>query len=101
MLLVLQFTLHAFEKWEFYLVGPIKPLTNRLETRCIIIVIDHLTRWDEAEPVRDCDTKTIGIFFFQNVVTRFGCMRILMSYQGNIFLNRMVSTLTEEFQIHH
>jgi hypothetical protein len=95
--LVLQVTLHTFEKWEFYLVGLIKPPTNRSGSRYIIIAIDHLTRWDEAEPVRDCETKTIGNFFFQNVVTRFGCMRILMSYQGNIFLNRMIFTLTEEF----
>ena len=41
------------------------------------------------------------IFFFENVVTRFGFPRVLMSDQGAQFMNRTIASLKEQFQIHH
>jgi hypothetical protein len=63
--LVLQVTLHTFEKWEFYLVGPIKPPTNRSETRYIITVIDHLTDGMKQNLSEIATQKLLGFFFFR------------------------------------
>ena len=41
------------------------------------------------------------MFLFDNIVTRFGFPRILMSDQGSHFINHTISALIEELQIQH
>jgi hypothetical protein len=60
MTLVPQLTLQDFDKLEIDFVGPINPLVKRSGARYIIIVTYYLSRWVEAEPVRDCNINTIA-----------------------------------------
>ena len=96
MSLALQVTLQPFDKWVVDFVSPINPPGKRTSVRYIIIAIDYLMRWEEATLVVDCTIATTTRFMFDNIVTRFGCPRILMSDQGSHFINIMVITLTEE-----
>ena len=96
MSLVPQVTLQSFDKWAVDFVGPINPLGKRTGARYIITTTDYLTRWEEAAPVVDCTVVTAAKFIFENIVTQFGCPRILMSDQGSHFINRTVRALFEE-----
>ena len=77
-------------------VGPINPRRKRTGARYIITATDYLTRWAEAAPVVDCTAATAAKFIFENILTWFGCPRILMSDQGSHFVNWIVKALTEE-----
>lgn len=60
-----------------------------------------MKRWAEAQPIRDCDTKTATKFIFEYILSIFGCPNILMSDQGSHFLNKIIEALTKEFQVYH
>jgi transposase InsO family protein len=82
-------------------VGPINPPTKKIGARYIIIAMKNLTRWAEAILVKDSSAETTTHFLFEQVITRFGCPRVLMSDQGTHFINNTINTMTEEFEVHH
>jgi len=90
-------TLQAFYKWVVDFIGTINPLGKITGARYSITAINYLTRWAEAEPMKDCNSATTVQFLFEHVITRFGCPRILMSDQGTHFLNKTIVAMTEEF----
>lgn len=63
----------------------------------IIIAMKYLTRWVEAQPVKDCTSTTILKFLFEYVLKQFGYLKILMSSFSMHFLNEMISMLIEEY----
>ena len=88
-----QTMLQAFKKWIVDFVGPFSPPGKRTGTHYIITRIDYLTRWAEAAPIKDCTTVIATKFLFENVVTRFGCPKILLSDQGMRFVNNIRGNL--------
>eukprot|EP00253_Pinus_taeda_P028372 PITA_28372 len=91
-----QMTLQPSEKWTINFVGPIKP-QGKTGVRYIITATEYLTQWVEAQLVKDYTTATTAKFLFDNMLTRFGCPKILMSDRRTHFLNETISALTEEF----
>jgi hypothetical protein len=94
-------TLQAFEKWAINFVGPINPLGKCTGARCIITMIEYLTRWAEARAVKDCSETTVAHFIIDDIITRFVCPKILMSDQSTHFINKTVEALTKEFAVQH
>eukprot|EP00253_Pinus_taeda_P019813 PITA_19813 len=92
--------LQPFAKWVIDFVGPITP-QGKMGANYIITATEYLTRWEEAQPVKECTAATAVKFLFENVLTQFGCLKILMRNRGMHFLNETISALTEEFQIYH
>jgi hypothetical protein len=96
-----QVTLHVFDKWEIDFVGLINPPTKSSGDRYIIISTKYLTRWAEATPVKYCNKEIVAHFLFEQVITRFGCPRILMSDQGTHFIKSTIRSMTNEFEVYH
>jgi transposase InsO family protein len=96
-----QMNLQAIEKWAIDFMGPINPPGKRIGERYIITAIEYLTRWAEARAVKDCSETIAAHFIFDDIITRFGCPKTLMSDQGTHFINKTVEALTKEFAVHH
>jgi hypothetical protein len=96
-----QRTLQAFEKWAINFVGPINPPGKRTGARYIIAVTKYLTTWDEARAVKDYSATTVARFIFDDIITRFGFPKTLMSDQSTHFINKTVEALTKEFAVHY
>ena len=58
-----------------------------------------LNHMGKAAFVKDCTAMTVVKFLFENVVTRFGFSKILLSDQDTHFVTKMIDKLTVEFQI--
>jgi len=60
-----------------------------------------LTIWEEAREFKECSATTVVQFIFDDIITKFGCSKILMSGQGTHFINKTIEALTQEFEVHH
>jgi transposase InsO family protein len=74
---------------------------KRSGDRYIITMTEYLTRWAEVATIKDYSAETTSHFLFEQVITRFGCPRILMSDQGTHFINDTIRSMTEEFELYH
>ena len=92
--------MQPFEKWVIDFVGLIQPPGKKTSVRYIITATEYLTRWVEAQLVKECTRDTTTNFLLEYVLTRFGCSEVLMSDRGMHFLNEMISALNEEVQIY-
>ena len=89
-----------FEKWGIDFIGEIHPSSSR-GMKHIIVATEYLTKWAEAKAVKTNDAKVAATFLFEQVITRFGCPKILISDRGKHFLNQMLEEMTEGFKINH
>ena len=93
-----QVSLKVFDKWAIDFIGPsIRPLGRKTRVKYIITTTKYLTRWDEAQPVKDFSAATTTKFIFEYILSQFGCPKILMSDRGSHFLNDTIFSLLEQF----
>jgi hypothetical protein len=65
------------------------------------VATEYLTKWAEAKAVKSADAKQTTIFLYENIISRFGCPKILISDRGFHFLNDAIVDLTKLFNINH
>lgn len=67
----------------------------------IIIATDYLTKRTEAKAVRIKDAKNIVIFLFENIITKFDCLKILISDRRMHFIKEIIQEIITRFNINH
>ena len=78
-------------------MGPFPPAARQITY--LIIAIDYLTKWVEAEPVAFITARKVKQFLWKNVVCWFGVPRVLISDNGTQFVDRTVQEWCQELGI--
>ena len=60
-----------------------------------------MTKWAEAVATKTDDAKTVAKFLYENIITRFGCPKELVSDRGTHFLNATIEQMTKDYFIKH
>jgi len=69
--------------------------------RYIVIAVDHFTKWVEIKALESNDAQSIALFFYEDVICRHGVPEILTTDQGTEFINELLTTLNQIYQIKH
>ena len=93
-------SLVPFEKWGIDYVGEIHPHSSK-RMSYIIVATEYLTKWVEAKAVKSDTAAHTATFIYENIISRFGVPKILVSDRGTHLLNSLIQEMTDKFQIDH
>ena len=82
-------------------MGPIAPPTRYGQKRYMLVATDYATKWTEAAATKTSDASIVAQFFYENIISRYGCPKELISDRGTYFLNKTIDELTTRFFIKH
>jgi hypothetical protein len=90
-----------FEKWGIDFVGPIKPPSCNGCKRYILVATEYVTKWAEAIATKNDDADIVARFLYENIITRFGYPKELVSDRGTHFINSTIEKLLSKYMIKH
>ena len=67
----------------------------------IVLATEDLTKWAEAKAVKIDTAANAATFLFENIISWFGCPKVLVSDRGLHLLNSLIKEITDIFQIDH
>ncbi|MCO5579607.1 hypothetical protein L7F22_033464 [Adiantum nelumboides] len=88
-----------FEKWGIDAMGPLPRIANG--KLYILVAIDYMTRWVEAQSVARVNEKTVSKFVYTHICCRFGAPLEIVSDNGPGFRKGLLTEVCEELKISH
>ncbi|XP_073061835.1 uncharacterized protein [Primulina eburnea] len=87
-----------FDCWGIDFMGPFPPSFGYLY---ILVAVDYVSKWIEAIPCRTNDHKIVIKFLKENIFSRFGIHRAMISDGGTHFVNKPFASLMKKYGITH
>ncbi|XP_057491373.1 uncharacterized protein LOC130777106 [Actinidia eriantha] len=92
------FVIEIFDCWGIDFMGPFPPSFGYLY---ILLAVDYVSKWVEAIPTRTDDHKVVLKFLKENIFSRFGMPRAMISDQGTHFCNKPFESLMAKYGVTH
>jgi hypothetical protein len=86
-----------FERIGIDMVGPLPETATG--NKFIIVATDYLTKWPEARPAIDTTAATAAGFLYEDILSRHGAPKELLSDRGRTFLNQTLAELCKRWQV--
>lgn len=91
--------IEPFEKWALDFVGPISPMFHR--KNYILVCTEYVTKWVEGKALFRATENSVVKFIYEDIFTRFGVPREIVTDQGTQFTSKLMKELTEKNGIKH
>ncbi|XP_058192168.1 uncharacterized protein LOC131309568 [Rhododendron vialii] len=88
----------VFDCWGIDFMGPFPMSYGFLY---ILLAVDYVSKWVEAIPTKTSDHKVVLEFLKENILSRFGTPKAIISDQGSHFCNRPFEALMKKYGITH
>jgi hypothetical protein len=87
-----------FDVWGLDFMGPFPQSNGYL---FILVCVDYVSKWVEAIPTRDANSKTVIEFLKKNIFQRFGVPKAIISDRGSHFNNKYLESLLKNYHVQH
>jgi len=84
----------AARRFDHVHIDLVGPLPESQGFKYLLTVVDRFTRWPEALPIKDIETRTIARVYAQHWIARFGVPTLMTSDRGPQFVSDLWSALS-------
>jgi hypothetical protein len=88
-------------KWGLDFISPIKLARRLTWNKYIIIATYYATKWVEAKALKTNIVIFTTKFLYEYILTKFGCLLIIVIDQGVHFINDTIKHLKKYFLLKH
>jgi hypothetical protein len=93
--------IHVIELFDVWGIDFMGPFPNSFGYLYILVGVDYASKWVEAVPSKTNDHKVVVKFLQDNIFTRFGTPRAIISDGGSHFNNQPFASLLKKYGITH
>ncbi|KAI3755926.1 hypothetical protein L1987_55736 [Smallanthus sonchifolius] len=87
-----------FDVWDIDFMGP---FSNSFGNLFVLVAVDYVSKWIEAIATKTNDRAVVCKFVQQNIFTRFGVPRVIISDGGSHFKHFKLGKLLKQYGVHH
>jgi hypothetical protein len=87
-----------FQQWGLDFIGEIHPPSSD-QHKWILTATDYFTKWIEAVPCRQATDSVIIKFFETNILSRFGCLRKIITDNAMAFRSKRFIDFCNQYHI--